>query len=92
MKNRPRNADSREFQNTADGEEFYEPFYEWSVWSPCSRTCGVGVKFRGQLCLRFENTLIYICIRVLLYEAAAIHCFDCEKRSLFFLQINPNIL
>ena len=47
-----RNADSREFQNTADGEEFYEPFYEWSVWSPCSRTCGVGVKFRGQLCLR----------------------------------------
>lgn len=56
------------------------------MWSPCSRTCGVGVKFRGQLCLRYENILIYICNRVLLYEAAVILCFDCRKRCLFFFQ------
>lgn len=39
-------------KNFTDEEEFYEPFYEWSVWSRCSRTCGIGIKFRGQLCLR----------------------------------------
>ncbi|CAH3194078.1 unnamed protein product, partial [Porites evermanni] len=34
-----------------------EDFYEWSVWSPCSRSCGIGVKFRGQLCLRKNKAL-----------------------------------
>lgn len=32
--------------------ETEEEFYEWSVWSPCSRSCGSGIQFRGQLCLR----------------------------------------
>ncbi|KAL9987521.1 hypothetical protein ACROYT_G001844 [Oculina patagonica] len=44
-------------KNSTNEEEFYEQFYEWSVWSPCSRTCGIGIKFKGQLCLRENKAL-----------------------------------
>lgn len=28
---------------------------EWGSWSDCSVTCGVGVKFRQQLCIKHGN-------------------------------------
>ena len=41
-----------ESENSSNKSESDDKFYEMSFWSPCSRTCGIGVKFRGKRCIR----------------------------------------